>query len=67
MGQAQTVEEAINNMNETGSADNMDMSIDDLVAALRSFDKSFSDVSVPLELVREMLREAYMQGYGASF
>ena len=67
MGQAQTIEEAINNMNETGSVENMDLSIDDLVAALRSFDRSFSDVSVPLELVREMLREAYMQGYGGGF
>ena len=67
MGQAQTIEEAINNMNETGSVDNMDLSIDDLVAALRSFDRSFSDVSVPLELVREMLREAYRQGYAVDF
>ena len=65
MGQAQTIEEAINNMNETGSVDNMDLSIDDLVTALRSFDIPFSEVSVPLELVREMLREAYLQGYVA--
>ena len=65
MGQAQTIEEAINNMNETGSVDNMDLSIDDLVTALRSFDRSFLDISVPLELVREMLREAYLQGYVA--